>query len=61
MIDLLANWVLKNTDGDEKALQRVLTARAGGKWEGATPVKYIDSTTTPEQISFDEACDETTP
>ncbi len=41
MIDLLANWELENTDGDEKALQRVLTARAGGKWEGVTPVNKL--------------------
>ncbi len=39
IIKLLANWVLKDTNGDEKALQRVLSARAGGKWEGATPVR----------------------
>ncbi len=50
MIELVANWVLKNTNGDEKALQRVLSARAGGKWEGATPVRYNCSNNTEKNL-----------
>ncbi len=40
MIDILISCELKNTVRDEKTLQNLLSSRAGGKWNGMTPVWY---------------------